>query len=41
MEAVVPPTSSASVGPEKNRPGWLLPNNSSASGIVAPMQSFP
>ena len=34
-------TSSASVGPAKNRPGWLLPKSSSACGIVTPRQSFP
>jgi hypothetical protein len=40
-QAVLPPTSSASVGPAKNRPGWLLPKISSACGIVTPRQSFP
>ena len=41
LNAVLPPMSSASVGPAKKRPGWLLPSSSSASGIVAPRQSLP
>ena len=41
IQAVLPPMSSASVGPAKKRPGWLLPSSSSASGIVAPRQSLP
>ena len=40
-QAVRPPMSSASVGPAKKRPGWALPSSCSASGRVAPQQSFP